>query len=164
MSESKPSLKENLKKLGLSILLVFIAGGIAGLFSMNSSEVNSALIQPPFAPPSWLFAPVWITLYILITIAFFLVYRKGTENEKVRSALMYFIYQLVFNVLWTLLFFTLQLRIAALVDIFILLIYILITTIKFFKVSKAAGILMIPYLLWVTFAAILNFAIVILNG
>lgn len=164
MPEKTNSTKDILIKLGLSILLVGVAAGIASLFSMNAKEVNQFLIQPSFAPPSWLFGPVWATLYVLMAIAFFLVWRKGCENPEVKSALMYFIYQLVFNILWSLLFFTLQLRVAALIDIIILLIYIIITTVKFFKISKPAGILMIPYLLWVAFATVLNFAIVLLNG
>lgn len=153
-----------IRQLALSLALTLGAGVIAWLFSMNAKTIFESLRQPPFSPPSWLFGPVWAVLYILVGVAFFFVIKKGTENPAVKSAVNYFIIQLVFNILWSVLFFTLNLRIAAFVDIIILLIYIVITTIKFFRIDKTAGILMLPYLIWVVYAAALNLGIVILNG
>lgn len=164
MAENTSEKKSWIGQLAISLALSVGAGVIAGLFSMNAKAIFASLIIPPFSPPSWLFMPVWAVLYVLIGIAFFLVFKKGTDNPAVKNATTYFIIQLVFNILWSVLFFTLNLRIAAFVDIIILLIYIIITTVKFFKIDKAAGILMLPYLLWVGYATALNLGIVILNG
>lgn len=154
----------NVVKFILSLLLTLGAGFIAGLFSTNAGSIYGELKQPAFAPPSWLFMPVWIILYTLMGIAFFRILIKGHDTRGFGSAVEYFILQLVFNVLWSVFFFSLNLRGAALVDIVILFIYILITTVKFFKIDKPAGLLMLPYLIWVAFAAVLNFFIVVLNG
>ena len=160
----KDGKKFGIGKLIGSLALTLGAGLIAGLFSMNAKTIFNSLKLPSFAPPAQVFMPVWIILYILMGIAFFLILRKGKDTPGVKSALSYFIIQLVLNVLWSVLFFTLGLRGAALVDIIMLLIYIAITTYKFYKIDKTAGILMLPYLIWVMFAAVLNFAIVMLNG
>lgn len=151
-------------KLILSFGLSLVAGGAAFLFSMNANEIYVALKKPVFAPPAWVFGPIWAVLYILIAIALYLVLKKGIRLPNVKNALFYFCIQLVFNILWSVLFFTLNLRAAALVDIIILLIYTAVTTVKFFRIDKAAGVLMTLYLLWILFAAVLNLALVILNG
>lgn len=164
MPEIESKKDHSIAKLVGSLGLTLGAGIVAGLFSMNAKEIFSSLQLPSFAPPAWVFMPVWIILYILMGISFFLILRKGKETPGVKSALFYFVLQLIFNVLWSVLFFTLNLRAAALVDIVILLIYIAITTYKFSKIDKTAAVLMIPYLVWVAFAAVLNFAIVMLNG
>jgi tryptophan-rich sensory protein len=162
MPEDKVSF--SLSKFILSLILTLGAGLIGGLFSMNAKMIFEQLKEPSFAPPSWVFMPVWIFLYIIMGIAFYRVWAKGRETPGVKSAMFYFILQLVFNVLWSVFFFSLGLRAAALVDLIILIIYTAITTVKFFRIDKAAGILMIPYLLWLIFAGALNFAIVLLNG
>lgn len=162
MSESKG--RSGIIKFIFSLVLTLGAGAVAGLFSKDAGLIYNQLALPPFAPPSWIFSPVWTILYILMGIAFFLVISKGMKSPNVSSAVSYFVTQLIFNILWSVFFFALNLHAAALVDIIILLLYIIITTFKFFKVSKPAGILMIPYLAWVAFAAVLNFAIVMLNG
>lgn len=164
MPEKNNKKISGIAQFAVSLALTLGTGLIAGLFSMNAKTVFNSLKMPSFAPPSWVFTPVWVVLYILMGIAFFLILKKGNKSPAAKSALSYFIVQLVFNVLWTVLFFTLGLRIAAFADIVILLIYIAITTAKFFKIDKAAGILMLPYLFWVMFAAVLNFAIITLNG
>lgn len=164
MPEKSGEKKSGIVKFVLSLALTLGAGAIAGLFSMNAKTVYSSLKLPAFAPPSWVFMPVWIILYFLMGVAFFLVIRKGADTPGVKSARSYFIIQLIFNVLWSVLFFTFGLRVAALVNIIILLIYIVITTYKFYKIDKTAGILMLPYLIWVMFATVLNLAIVLLNG
>jgi translocator protein len=156
--------KSGILKLATSLALTLGAGLSAGLFSMNAKVIYDSLKKPAFAPPSWIFTPVWIILYILAGIAFYLVLRKGNGTAGVKSASAYFILQLVFNVLWSALFFTLGLGAAAFVDIVILLFYIAITAFKFYKIDKAAGILMLPYLIFATFAAVLNFSILMLNG
>lgn len=164
MPENAGDKKGTIKKLLLSFGLVAVTAALSGFFSRNSKEISESLINPPLTPPPTVFGIVWGILFVLIATAFFLVYKKGTDKPGVKTALMYFIYQLVFNILWTLLYFQLGLHVAALVDIVILLVYITITTVKFFKVSKAAGLLMLPYLLWVAFATYLNIGTVVLNG
>jgi tryptophan-rich sensory protein len=164
MSENDSPSSNGFLKFIVSLGLTLGAGFIAGLFSQNAGEVYSQLILPSFAPPSWVFMPVWTVLYALMGIALFLVWTKGRDNPCFKSAISYFMLQLLFNVLWSVLFFTLGLRVAALVDIIILLIYIIFTTAKFFKINTAAGLLMIPYIIWVAYAALLNLFIVMLNG
>lgn len=133
--------------------------GIGGAFFTSpavSSSWYTSLIKPTFQPPSWLFGPVWTTLYALMGIALYLVWQN-------KSLVKLFIAQLFFNFLWSVLFFGLKTPFFAFLCIVVLWILILVLTIKFFKVKKLAGYLFIPYLLWVTFASILNFSIFILN-
>jgi tryptophan-rich sensory protein len=162
MSENKAHF--SILKFIASLLLTLGAGAIGGFFSMNAKIIFGQLTEPPFAPPPSVFMPVWVILYTIIGIAFYRVWAKGREIPGVKSAMFYFILQLVFNVLWSVFFFTLGLRVAALVDLIILIIYTAITTVKFFRLDKTAGFLMLPYLLWLLFAGALNFAIVMLNG
>lgn len=141
-----------------------MAGVIGGFFT--ASSVNTwyvPLTKPSFNPPNWLFSPVWITLYVLMGIALFLVWRKGFQTEGVKSALLIFGVQLVLNALWSILFFGLKMPLLAFIEIIVLWGFILITMFKFKKVSKLAGYLLVPYLLWVSFAAVLNFFLWYLN-
>lgn len=154
---------KSLTKLVASFAIVLAAGVLGAVFSLNAKSVFSSLAKPSFAPPASVFAPVWTVLFLLMGIAFYRVWTKGADKHEVRTAIFYFLTQLLFNVLWCVLFFSLEMRLASFVDIIILLIYIVITTLKFFKIDKCAGFLMIPYLLWVTFAAVLNFALFLLN-
>ena len=113
--------------------------------------------------PRWLFGPAWITLYTLMGIAVFLVFRQGWEKPAVRSAVYLFAAQLVLNALWTPLFFGLHWLLVAFFEITLLWILIFLTLQRFWKISRAAGLLMIPYLLWVTFASALNLSFWLLN-
>lgn len=121
------------------------------------------LNKPSFSPPDWIFGPLWTILYFLMGVAAYLIWIKGLEKKAVKTALSFFIAQLVFNFFWSILFFGFQSPVLGLIDILILWILILITIIKFHKISKTASYLLIPYLLWVTFATILNLSIVLLN-
>ena len=121
------------------------------------------LQKPTFSPPNWIFGPVWTILYFLMGVAAYLIWIKGLEKMAVKTALKFFLVQLLFNFLWSILFFGLHSPILALIDILILWILIVITVIKFYKISKTASYLLIPYLLWVSFATILNLSIVLLN-
>jgi len=133
--------------------------GIGGAV-FTSPAVDSSwyadLIKPSFQPPSCLFGPVWTALYALMGIALYLIWQN-------KSLVKLFIAQLFFNFLWSVLFFGLKSPFFAFLDILILWILILVLTIKFFKIKKPVGYLFLPYLLWVTFASILNFSIFILN-
>ena len=163
MPEMNSGNKSSVAKFVGSLALTLGTGLVAGLFSMNAKAVYGSLKMPAFAPPAWIFAPIWIILYILMGISFFLIIRHGTKTPGVKSAVFYFCLQLFFNLLWSVLFFTLGLYAAALVDIIILLFYIIVTIYKSYKIDKTAAILMLPYLIWVAYAAALNFAIVLLN-
>jgi len=121
------------------------------------------LAKPSFTPPSWLFAPAWITLYVLMGVAAFLIWRKGLDIRNVKSALIIFLVQLVLNALWSAIFFGAKSLIGGAVVIVLLWIAILFTILRFFKISAAAGGLLIPYILWVSFASVLNISILALN-
>lgn len=147
-----------------AILLSQAAGAIGSYATMSSVDTwYAALEKPAFNPPSWVFGPVWITLYTLMGIAAWLVWNRGLSNPVVRTALILFLIQLALNALWTFLFFYFRLPLVAFVEIVVLWVAILLTTIWFFRVSTWAGILMIPYILWVSFAAVLNFSLWWLN-
>lgn len=152
-------------KFVVSLSVVFLAAAISSL-AMRSSETwdwYNQLNKPSFMPPSWLFGPVWTILYILIASAGFLVWEKGLQDKKVKIALLVFLVQLVLNVLWTPLFFGMKLLLIALIEIVILWITIAITIVLFRKISLTASVFMLPYLLWVSFAVLLNASIYNLN-
>jgi len=147
----------------ISILIAQMAGAIGSVFTAPSIQTWYAYLEKPFfSPPNWLFAPAWITLYTLMGIAAFFVWQKRGEIGA-KSALWLYLVQLVFNALWSVIFFGLKNPALAFFEILILWVLILTVTLKFYKIRKAAGILFIPYILWVTFATILNFAIWQLN-
>jgi len=155
----------NLLKLVASLAVVLAAGGIGSLATMKAIPTwYQGLAKPPFNPPAWLFGPAWTTLYLLMAVAAFLVWKQGFGAPGVRLALAAFLVQLVLNALWSVFFFGMRSPLAGLVDIVVLWLAILATIILFFRVSGAAGILLLPYIAWVTFAAFLNAAILYLNG
>jgi len=121
------------------------------------------LVKPSFNPPSWVFGPVWTLLYILMGIAAFLVWQKGWDSRFVRAALVLFAVQLILNGMWSILFFGMQSPGLALVEIAILWLSILATLLLFWRVVPFGGMLLLPYAAWVTFAAVLNGSIWILN-
>lgn len=140
------------------------AGIIGSLFTYESIESwYSTLAKPELAPPNWVFAPVWTTLFVLMGIAAFLVWRKGWARTDVRVALALFAGQLVLNTLWSILFFGLQSPGAALIEIAVLWCAIAATMVAFWRISNAAGWLLVPYLAWVSFATYLNAMLWILN-
>jgi benzodiazapine receptor len=154
----------NIVKLVVSLIACQAAGAIGSLATTpNIPTWYTALEKPAFTPPSWLFAPAWITLYVLMAIAAFLIWRKGLGEEGVKCALTVFLVQLVLNALWSVVFFGLQSPLWGMVVILALWIAILLTIIKFFRLSVAAGSLLLPYILWVSFAAVLNITIWVLN-
>ena len=155
---------KDISKLVISIAVCEGAGLVGGLFTASAISTWYATLQKPsFTPPNWLFAPAWITLYSLMAIAAFIVWRKGLGNQRVAAALSYFLAQLVLNTLWSFAFFGLKSPVAGVAVIVGLWVAILITIVKFSRVSKVAGILMLPYILWVSFAVALNISIWILN-
>ncbi|HJX05972.1 MAG TPA: TspO/MBR family protein [Candidatus Nanoarchaeia archaeon] len=154
----------NLVLLALSILICLLAGFIGSFFTITGPGSWYANIEKPsFNPPNWVFAPVWTALFILMGIALFLVWKQGFANPQVKTALLIFAVQFILNILWSAFFFGLKSPLLAFIEIIVLWAFILLTIINFYNLSKPAGFLLIPYILWVTFAAALNFAIFWLN-
>ncbi|HLF51642.1 TspO/MBR family protein [Flavobacterium sp.] len=151
------------------ILTVVVTCLAVGYFSslVTQSSIETwfpTLIKPSFNPPSWVFAPVWTMLYIMMGIAAGLVWNRiDSEKEAVRKALIFFAIQLALNALWSYLFFGLKNPLLALIEIVLLWLMIYETYIKFAKIDKIAGYLFIPYLAWVSFATVLNASIWWLN-
>ena len=140
----------------------FAACAIGAVASIQAKSFYSQLVQPSWSPPAWVFGPVWTILYALMAIAAWLVWRSGGFRSH-RAALSLFLVQLALNALWSWLFFAWHHGAAAFADIVALWILILATLITFWRVRPLAGGLFIPYLLWVSFAAALNFSIWQLN-
>jgi len=145
------------------ILITFIAAFIGSLFTTPSiASWYRNLNKPSFAPPNFLFAPVWTILFFLMAIAAFLVW-QNKNNPQAKKALIFYFVQLAFNSLWSIIFFGLHNPGVAFLEIIILWILILLTLIKFYKIQKIAGLLLVPYLLWVSFASFLNLFVWLLN-
>ena len=152
-------------KLIASIIACQLAGVIGSVFTTPAIPTwYAALAKPAFTPPSWLFAPAWITLYLLMGISASLVWRVGLDQKQVRTALILFLVQLVLNALWSVAFFGLQSPLGGIIVIVLLWAAILLTILKFFRISTAAAALLVPYIAWVTFAATLNAYIYVLNA
>ncbi|KUG03215.1 tryptophan-rich sensory protein [hydrocarbon metagenome] len=146
-----------------AVILTLGVGGLSSILTSNTFEAYKALQQPEFAPPGWIFAPVWTLLYIMMGIAAYRIFMYGLDRRSVRAALWVYLLQLVFNFFWTLIFFRWELRGLAFVEILVLLVLIVINTWQFFRIDRLAGFLMVPYILWVAFASVLNFSVWILN-
>ncbi len=154
----------NTLKLILSIVICQAAGLIGTVFTLDSIPTwYAALNKPSFNPPNWLFGPVWTILYLMMGISLFIIWKEDLKNKVVKSAFTVFMIQLFLNTIWSIVFFGMQSLAGGLIIIVLLWIMILITILKFMKISRVAGILLIPYLLWVSFATFLNFSIFKLN-
>jgi len=157
-------LSKQKQMLGLVVWLAacFVAAGVGGAASIDAGPFYAQLVRPGWAPPSWVFGPVWSILYALMAIAAWLVWRIGGFRAA-STALALFLVQLVFNALWSWLFFGWQLGALAFVCVLALWALILATLIFFWRIKPLPGALLIPYLLWVSFAAALNFSVWQLN-
>jgi translocator protein len=155
----------NIVKLVVSCAVPLLVGIMGSLFTTSDSLGNwyANLHKPSFNPPNWIFGPVWTTLYIMMGISAFLVWRKDINSKAVRIVLACFVVQLFLNAIWTPLFFGLHSPLLGLIDIVLLLNAIIVTVFAFFQISRIAALLLIPYLAWVSFAAVLNAAIYLLN-
>jgi len=164
MGKKKKHSKINYLKLAASIVICQLAGIIGSVFTYPSIPTWYAILaKPSLNPPNWVFAPVWLLLYTLMGISAYMIWEKGISKKEVKHAIYVFSAQLILNSLWSILFFGLRSPIAGLIDIVILWGLIIATIVLFFRISKIAGYLLIPYILWVSFAVYLNFAIWILN-
>ncbi|MGM0482740.1 MAG: TspO/MBR family protein [Patescibacteria group bacterium] len=151
-------------KLLIALGLPQTAGLIGSFFTTpNISTWYEGLSKPELAPPNWIFAPVWTTIFVLMGIAFFLVWNKGMERKDVKIASVVFVIQLVFNTLWSVIFFGMQSPFWGFVWIILLWLLIALNIFIFFRISKITGWLLVPYILWASFAAYLNYAIWMLN-
>ncbi len=151
-----------LKPLVISLAVSLGVGGLSALLTRDAMEEFAMLDQPPLSPPGWLFPVVWTVLFILMGIAAYLVWVENAPDRK--TALWLYGVQLAFNFLWTIIFFNTQRRGFALGWLVILWALILATIVRFWKQSPTAGKLLIPYILWVTFAGYLNAGVWYLNG
>ncbi len=151
-------------KLVISLVICFAAGFIGAIFTGRSvRDWYSDLVKPRFTPPDAAFGPVWSTLYIFMAVSLFLVWRQGFDTPGVPVAFILFWVQLTLNSLWSYLFFGKRSPAPALLEISVLWMAILITLILFMRLSLIAGLLMLPYLLWVSVATYLNAGIWLLN-
>lgn len=147
-----------------SIALCQMAGIIGSIFTSSSIPTWYATLQKPMLnPPSWIFGPVWTTLFVLMGIAAYLIYEHGLKKKNIRRALTFFALQLVLNTLWSILFFGFQSPGLALIEIVLLWLSIFYCILLFYKIQKIAAYLLLPYILWVSFASYLNYTLWILN-
>lgn len=149
--------------------VIFIAicesvGIIGSFFTFSSiTEWYLYLQKPSFSPPNWIFGPVWTLLYFLMGLSAFLVWEVRENKKNVRDGLQLFAIQLFFNFTWSILFFGLRSPLLGLINIIALLLFIILTYKAFLQIKPLAAFLLIPYILWVSFATLLNFSILILN-
>lgn len=153
-------IKDN--KLWLCIIVTLAIGLLSGLSTMNAEGYYQSLIQPYFAPPAWLFGPVWTVLYILMGISLYLILRHNDIKQR-HQMLTLFITQFIFNVLWPVIFFTFKLMMFSVIEIIVLWGILLTLWIYSFRYLSANAILLAPYFLWTSFAVILNISVWWLN-
>ena len=156
-------MKLNFKRLLICIALPLLVGGVAGFLTRNSMETFAMVEKPPLAPPAWLFPVAWTILYTLMGIASYLVLQSDAALEEKQSALNVYFYQLIVNFLWPVFFFNLGWYLFAFFWLVLLWILVFITLRRFYEISKIAGYLLVPYLVWLTFAGYLNLGIWYLN-
>lgn len=149
-------------KLTISVILPLLIGFLGSFFTSSSiSTWYPTLVKPSFNPPNWLFGPVWTLLYMLMGVSFYLIW--SSKSKKKEQAMVFFGIQLLLNFFWSIIFFGLQSMFFAFVEILILWMLIMITIFAFYKISRKAAYLLIPYLIWVSFAAVLNASLFLLN-
>jgi len=154
----------NIIRLVVSIAICEGAGVLGSLFTTPSVPTwLASLNKPSFNPPNWIFGPVWTFLFFLMGVALYIVWSRGLATRGVKTALLIFGIQLFLNILWSVLFFGLHLPFAAFIEIIFLWLAILASIVTFYRVSATASLLLIPYILWVSFASVLNFYLWRLN-
>lgn len=147
-----------------SIILCNLAGLLGALLTTTGpGSWYDTLVKPAFTPPSWVFGPVWTTLYVLMGVSLYLVLMEWRDGTDVQIPLALFGIQLVLNILWSFFFFGLKSPSTGLAGILLLWVFILATIISFFKIHRTATLLLLPYLTWVSLASYLNYAILVLN-
>lgn len=158
------TMSAQIKFLGLMVWLAlsFLVAVVGALASVNAGEFYAQLTQPSWAPPAWLFGPVWSTLYILMAIAAWRVWRIN-GFWAVRMVLVLYVLQLIVNALWSWLFFVGQDGALAMLDVVVLWLLLLVVLVRFWRIDMGAGILLLPYFAWVSFATLLTYTMWQLN-
>ncbi len=151
------------KILGVCIAIPLIVGGISALLTMGGMAAFQAANKPPLTPPGWLFPLVWTILYMLMGIASYLVITSGKNQGEIIRAWGLYALQLAVNFFWSIIFFNWEAYLLAFFWLVLLWVLIIITQKKFGQLVKAAGYLLFPYIIWVTFAGYLNFGVYLLN-
>ncbi len=154
-------LKNKFLSFALFALITYSASAVGGFATITFKEPwYSQLIKPTFNPPDWIFAPVWTTLYLMMTVAIWFFWHS--KNRNMNTVYIYFIH-LIFNTTWSIIFFVFHNILLALIVLIILILLIIILIVRFKRVNLLSAYLMIPYLLWCCFALILNMSLLILN-
>ena len=156
-------IKFNLKKFLISIAIPLLVGGFSALITMGDMDIYKQINTPPLSPPSWLFPVVWTILYFLMGVSLYLVWNKQDIYVDKKKAYLLFCLQLFLNFIWSPVFFTARSFLLAFIILVLLIITVVFMIVEFYNIDKRAGLLQIPYLIWLLFAAYLNMAIYILN-
>lgn len=151
------------RSLLVCLLIPLAVGALSAWLSGGGMQVFSELNKPPLSPPGWLFPVVWTVLYLLMGFASWLVLTSGESKVQIKNALQIYAVQLAVNFFWSIIFFSLQRYLFAFFWLLLLWVLIILTMVRFYRIRQAAGELLLPYLLWVTFAGYLNLAIYFLN-
>ncbi len=163
MFSNGTSQKFKWKTFVICLIIPLAVGGLSAIITKDSMQVFSSLNKPPLAPPGWLFPVAWTILYILMGIASYLVINSNADSNEITKALKLYFLQLAVNFFWPIFFFKFNLYLFSFLWLVLLWVLIICTMVSFYKISKPAGYLLIPYLIWVTFAGYLNLSIYILN-
>ncbi len=156
-------MKIDKKLLAICIALPLLVGILSAQLTGESMTLFDAVTQPPLSPPGWLFPVVWTILYTLMGVASYLVLTASAQETEKKKAISIYLYQLTVNFLWPTFFFNFQWFFFSFLWLLLLWVLILLTIIRFYRITKPAGYLLIPYLIWVTFAGYLNLGIWLLN-
>jgi len=155
----------NISKLIIAVAIPVAVGATSGFFTVTGAgSWYQSINKPSWNPPGWIFGPVWTTLYLLMGIALYLVWKSETSSDLKKTAITLFSIQLILNFFWSIIFFNQQQIGWALVEIIMMWIAILFTIFSFAKISNIAAWLLVPYISWVSFATILNYTIWKLNN
>lgn len=154
-------IKFNLKKFLISILIPLSVGGLSAFITKNNMDLYSQINKPPLSPPSWLFPVAWTVLYILMGISLYLVWNGEKSNGK--NLFLVFGIQLFLNFIWPIIFFNFRAYLIAFVILIFLWVASLLMIVLFYQNKRVSAFLQIPYILWLTFAAYLNFSVYVLN-
>lgn len=156
-------IKIDFKKLIVSLLIPLAVGGLSALITGSDMDIYGKIKQPPLSPPSIVFPIVWTVLYTLMGVSLYLVWTKERRYGNKKCAYIIFAIQLFLNFIWSPIFFSAEKYLLAFIVLVTLWIFAIIMAVLFYKISKPAGLLQIPYILWLTFAGYLNCGIYLLN-
>lgn len=156
--------KINYAKLAISMIICQLAGVIGSVVTIGAiSDWYSTLNKPGFAPPNWLFGPVWVILYLLMGFSLYLIWNKGLNKKEVKIGMALFAIQLFLNAIWSPIFFGMHALQLSFNVILLMWFFIFLTIVRFYSISKPAAYLLIPYIGWVSIATVLNYFLLILN-